>query len=272
MRVTPSMVGVAPTAVALAAHLAVTDVPALLRWEKAVIFEGFDVSPPELGVVLDAAMPSRMPYVPGHLRRARVGPGLYTAPIWPTGRTIPPHQVLCDSARWPAWLLLYCRAEIGSTAVIQVVDAEEWLRGLDPEVRAAFAMGVRYDRHCPAWRSVFETSDQGSVERLLVAGGARWEWRADGLRVWEHRAATTHHPATGAHVWFHQPYIWRPGEVAFADGTAIPDDYLRHIRRAAHAIDVAWQAGDLLLVDNVLVAHGWPIRSGRGRAIVAMSA
>jgi hypothetical protein len=115
-----------------------------------------------------------------------------------------------------------------------------------------------------------------------------------GLRVSQARPATTRHPVTGAEVWFNQADQWHltalgddtaaaladimpeedwPQSVRFADGTPIPDDYVRHVRDRGFesAVDVDWHPGDLLLIDNVLAAHGRRAFTGPRRVLVAMS-
>ena len=65
-----------------------------------------------------------------------------------------------------------------------------------------------------------------------------------------------------------------PQSVTFADGSPIPAEYVTQVRDRglAHAVDVDWQEGDLLVVDNVLVAHGRRPFTGPRRVLVAMSA
>jgi alpha-ketoglutarate-dependent taurine dioxygenase len=64
-----------------------------------------------------------------------------------------------------------------------------------------------------------------------------------------------------------------PQSVRFADGSPIPDEHVRHIRDRGFesAADVDWRPGDLLLIDNVLVAHGRRPFTGSRRVLVAMS-
>jgi len=65
-----------------------------------------------------------------------------------------------------------------------------------------------------------------------------------------------------------------PQSVTFADGTPIPAEYVTQVRDRglALAVDVDWQEGDLLVIDNVLVAHGRRPFAGSRRVLVAMSA
>ncbi|MFJ6737354.1 TauD/TfdA family dioxygenase [Streptomyces sp. NPDC091279] len=64
-----------------------------------------------------------------------------------------------------------------------------------------------------------------------------------------------------------------PQSVTFADGSPVPAAYVRHVKETGLrlAVDVGWNAGDLLLVDNVLVGHGRRPFTGPRRVLVAMS-
>lgn len=182
-----------------------------------------------------------------------------------------------------------------------VVDAELWLDSLDPQLRADFAGGLRYQQNLhdgmglgKSWRETFETDSRDEVEEFLAGAGATWEWTADGLRVVQLRPATLRHPVTGAEVWFNQADQWHPAgldddiarvmtqvmgpdelpqSVTFADGSPIPDEYVTQIRDRGleAAVDVDWRVGDLLLIDNVLTAHGRRPYTGDRRVLVAMS-
>jgi alpha-ketoglutarate-dependent taurine dioxygenase len=132
------------------------------------------------------------------------------------------------------------------------------------------------------------------VEEFLADAQAQWEWGPEGLRVTQHRPATLRHPVTGAEVWFNQADQWHPAGlgdatstelydilepeefpqyVTFADGTPIPDSYVEQIRDRglAAAVDVDWRTGDVLLIDNVLTAHGRRPFEGARRVLVAMA-
>ena len=64
-----------------------------------------------------------------------------------------------------------------------------------------------------------------------------------------------------------------PQAVTLADGTPIPDAWAIQIRDRGleSAVDVNWNTGDVLLIDNLLVGHGRRPSPAR-RVLVAMSA
>jgi alpha-ketoglutarate-dependent taurine dioxygenase len=274
----------------------------LLVEQKALTFRGFGVPPSELDAVMDVLLPNRLAYVHGNSPRTKVGQNVYTSTEYPPQYTISMHNEMSYAHQWPARLLFYCERAALSGGATPVVDGVRWLAALDPEIREAFAGGVRYTQNLHggmglgrSWQQTFETEDRTEVERFLEKGQAEWEWRPGGaLRVSQIRHSTVRHPVTGVEVWFNQADQWHasglgdqtaaalaqimaeeemPQSVTFADGTPIPAEYIARIqeRGLASAVDVDWRAGDLLLIDNVLVGHGRRPFEGPRRVLVAMS-
>ncbi|MEV0442065.1 TauD/TfdA family dioxygenase [Streptomyces spectabilis] len=274
---------------------------ALVR-ERALVFRGFEVGTDELDRVLDRLLPHRLAYVHGNSPRTKVGGNVYTSTEYPPEFTISMHNEMSYAHVWPARLAFYCAIRPGGGGATPVLDAARWLAALDPEVREAFSGGVRYIQNLhdgyglgKSWQDTFETAERGAVEDFLKGSGAEWDWQRDGsLRVESVRPATTRHPVTGAEVWFNQADQWHPAGlgdetaaelaailpedqlpqmVTFADGGRIPGEYVAQIRDRGleAAVDVDWYQGDLLLIDNVLLAHGRRPFTGDRRVLVAMS-
>ncbi|MEU4243556.1 TauD/TfdA family dioxygenase [Actinoplanes sp. NPDC026619] len=273
----------------------------MLTDSRALVFRDFGVAPASIEPVLDQLVPGRLPYVHGNSPRTRVQGNLYTSTEYPPQFTISMHNELNYARHWPARLAFYCETAAERGGATPLLDGELWLASLDDEVRDAFAGGVRYVQNLhegmgfgKSWQETFETDDRAEVERYLAGAGAEWEWGSDGIRVSQHRPATMKHPVTGAEVWFNQADQWHPAGlgdqtatelydilepdefpqyVTFADGTPIPDEFVAQIqeRGLTHAVDVDWRAGDVVLIDNVAVAHGRRPFEGSRRVLVAMS-
>jgi hypothetical protein len=64
-----------------------------------------------------------------------------------------------------------------------------------------------------------------------------------------------------------------PRHAYFGDGAPIPDEHMDAIRSAyeASTVRVPWEVDDLLLVDNMHVAHGRDPFTGSRKVLVGMS-
>ncbi|ANW17655.1 TauD/TfdA family dioxygenase [Streptomyces clavuligerus] len=302
--ITPGDVGVDAGAEGLLRHLdrPDSDLRELLTRKKALVFRGFGLEGAGLDPVLDRLLPRRLAYVNGNSPRTKVGSNVYTSTEYPAEYVISMHNELSYAAKWPTRLAFFCEIAAETGGATPLVDSALWLESLDDEVRDAFAGGVRYTQNLhggrglgKSWQATFETEDREEVNAYLGGSGAEWTWFPDGtLRVSTVRPATLRHPDTGTEVWFNQSDQWHPAalgdetakalaqimppeelpqSVTFADGSPIPDAYVVQVRDRGleNAVDVDWRVGDLLLIDNILVAHGRRAFTGSRRVLVAMT-
>jgi alpha-ketoglutarate-dependent taurine dioxygenase len=297
--ITPGDVDAEPSS--LLAYLHDVDLGKLLFQAKALIFRGFKLSAETYDQTCAALLPNRLPYVHGNSPRTKVGHNIYTSTEYPAEETIWMHSELSYSSAWPSRLMFICDRASAAGGATPVVDTQLWLESIDHEVRTAFASGVRYTQNMHAgaglgksWQATFETDDRKTVEAWLDGSGADWSWKADGgLRISQVRPATLRHPVAGTEHWFNQadqfhlagmgsdaalmaavvPEDLLPQSVSFADGSPIPAEFIRHIQDTGLKLscETDWQAGDVLLIDNVAVAHGRRPFTGDRRILVAMS-
>jgi alpha-ketoglutarate-dependent taurine dioxygenase len=63
-----------------------------------------------------------------------------------------------------------------------------------------------------------------------------------------------------------------PTHACFGDDSTIEEDVLDSVREAfkAHTVYFPWQQGDVLVIDNMLMAHGRAAYSGPRKILVAM--
>jgi hypothetical protein len=143
--------------------------------------------------------------------------------------------------------------------------------------------------------AAFGTDDRGAVERYCRANAIDFEWRPDGtLRTRQRRSASVRHPLSGRRCWFNQiaflnewtidPEVREylvdlygedglPFTTRFGNGDPIGADVVQLINAVydAHTVREAWQAGDLMLVDNVRTAHAREAFAGPREILVAMA-
>lgn len=243
-------------------------------------------------------------YRGGNTPRSTLSDGVFSSTEYPARYEITPHNEMSYAHRWPSRLFFGCLTAAVTGGATPVCNGRALLNDLSPQVRARFEeKGVLYRQHLhggaglgKSWQQTFETEDRTVVEEFLRAADARFEWTsAGGLRIEQARPAVRTHPGSGETVWFNQADQWHPSNlpddeaelllavvdseadlphsVAYGDGTPIPDADLEQVRKAQshHKLAVAWQPGDLLIIDNMLVLHGREPFTGSRRVVVSMT-
>jgi hypothetical protein len=143
------------------------------------------------------------------------------------------------------------------------------------------------------WPVVFATDDRARVESYCHDAGITFAWLPDNsLRTSQVRPTAVAHPQTGAKVWFNQAHQWHPSNsgadaesalrelfgsdlpmnAVLANGDEISPPTLDAIRSAyqEETVTFDWQAGDVLIIDNMLTAHGRTPFTGNREVLVAM--
>ena len=234
--------------------------------------------------------------------RRKLGDGVYSSTEYPAHQHIPLHNEQAYTRDWPMRIWFHCEVAAPVGGETPIADSREVYRRIDPAIRRRFTEhGVRYVRNSGngldvPWQRVFDTSDPAVVEAYCAAHAITWTWTDDGeLRTAQVAQAIATHPVTGEPVWFNQAHLFHvsalepavrealldavapddlPRNATYGDGRAIEDAVLDEIRAVYAATQVAfpWQAGDVLMLDNMLVAHGRTPFVGDRRVVVAMAA
>lgn len=240
-------------------------------------------------------------YAGGVSPRLALSGGVYTSTEYPSNLALALHNELSYSAVFPNHLYFFCRVAPESGGETTLGDSRRILQNIDSQIIALFKQkNVRYDRNLQSekgsgysWREAFETDDKEVIEDICRKVGAEFEWKSNGnLRVSQIRPATATHPETGEEVWFNQADGFHPSSLdaetyqsivssgwefrlnsCFGDGSAFADETLRDIRAVLRieTISHRWQTGDILIIDNLLAAHGRLPFSGARKIALAMT-
>ena len=276
---------------------------ALLK-HGALLFRGFGVNTPSaFARFVRSAERDLLGYVDGNSPRRKITEGVYTSTEYPAEHDISPHNELSYSARWPAKLYLCCVRAPRRGGETPLADSRQILKALHPRIVKEFERrGVRYVRNLHggegsgySWQEAFETGDKRVVEAHCRAGGADFRWKEDGgLTMTEVRPATTRHPATGEEVWFNQADGFHPSGMDaetyeelistmreeefrlnsyYGDGAPLDLSMLNRAREVirAETVLVPWREGDILILDNLLTAHGRMPFTGARKIHLAMT-
>ncbi len=266
----------------------------------ALLFRGFDVpAVPDFERFAQTLCPALYGEY-GDLPREEMGGKVYGSTPYPADETILFHNESSHMHRWPMLIWFYCvkPSEVGGETPI--VDCRKIYQALDPDLRQAFAeRGLMYVRNFTpgldvSWQQFFHTEERAVVEDYCRRAGIDFEWRSDGgLRTRQICPAIVKHPQTGEMVFFNQLQLHHvsclapavresllslmpeedfPRNVYYGDGTRIEDavmDQLLALYRQC-AVTFSWQPHDIIMLNNMLVAHSRNPYVGERKIVVAL--
>jgi len=303
-RALPLVIDVADRPADLTAWLAEARVElqsTLLR-HGGILFRGLDqVADEELETITALLGGEPMPYREKQTPRSRVSGNVFTATDTPPRFAIQMHSESAFGAVWPRHLTFHCRQPATEGGCTPIADSRRVYAAIDREVRERFErLGVMYLRNFGigpgmSWRYAFDVSDEDELRAYCTAADIELEALPGGTwRTRQRRPAVVVHPLTGDKVWFNHAValnasaldpnlqaklraerddIEMPINTCYGDGTPISDEVIQHLREAyaAHSVRFDWRRGDVLVLDNLLTAHGRDPYVGE-RTLVAVPA
>jgi len=275
---------------------------ARLRESGGILFRGFHIDGPERLESLIKSFSGRLlDYSYRSTPRTVVSGKIYTSTEYPPHQTIPLHNENAYAHDWPMkiWFFsLQCASSGGETPI---ADSRRVYRRIPAKIRERFErLGVTYVRNYGSgfdlsWQEVFQTTSRIDVEGFCASTGIQLEWLPeDRLRTRQTCRAVASHPTTAEMVWFNQAHLFHisrlqpevreamlsifseedlPRNVYYGDGSAIDPSDLDCICEAYEQEKIAfsWATGDVLLLDNMLAAHGRNPFTGSRKVVVGMA-
>lgn len=267
-----------------------------------ILFRGFSVkSAADLEQVVEAVAGRSLEYRERSSPRSQISGNIYTSTDYPSAQSIFVHNENSYQQSWPLMLFFFCETAPQSGGETPIADCRNVLRRISAPVKERFRQkGWMYVRNFGDgfgldWQIVFQTTDRSVVEEHCRRNGIETEWKEKNrLRTRAVRPAIARHPRTGEDVWFNhatffhvttlEPTIRKallaefgeddlPTNTFYGDGSPIEAPVLDELREAyrQETVTFPWRKGDVLLLDNMLAAHGRAPYTGARNILVGMA-
>jgi alpha-ketoglutarate-dependent taurine dioxygenase len=233
--------------------------------------------------------------------RSQISGNIYTSTDHPADQSIFLHNENSYSHTWPTKICFYAVVAAQQGGETPIADCRRVFERIAPKIRERFIQKkVMYVRNFGnglglPWQTVFQTNDKAAVVDYCHKAGIQVEWKQDDhLRTRRIGRVAIQHPRTGEMSWFNHATFFHvstlplplrdmlqatfssdelPTNTFYGDGTPIEPDVLDELRAIyqEETVMFPWQPCDILMLDNMLVAHGRSPFVGPRKVAVAMA-
>lgn len=269
----------------------------------AVLFRGFGIESAEEFHQAVEAISGAPPleYTERSSPRSEVSRNIYTSTDYPPDQPIFPHNEHSYKDVFPLRLYFYCGRPSPVGGETPIVDCRAVYRRLPEGVRRRLEeSGYIYQRNFGEgfglpWQTVFQSEDRREVEDYCHRHEIELEWKSGGrLRTRQRRRVSARHPRSGEWSWFNHMTFFHvstlppavreallgefaeeelPNQTYYGDGSPLEPEVLELLRQAylEEKVLFPWEAGDVLMIDNLLTAHAREPFEGPRQVLVAMA-
>ncbi|MFT5725004.1 MAG: alpha-ketoglutarate-dependent taurine dioxygenase [Bacteroidia bacterium] len=267
-----------------------------------ILFRGFDVeSSQKFEAFIESVSSDALEYKERSSPRKTVSGNIYTSTDHPREEEIFLHNEHSYSLNFPSRIFFYCESPSLVGGNTPIADTRKIYERIPQELREVFSeRQYRYSRCLwpmmgMTWQQSFQTHDKMKVENYCRENSIGFEWiDNNALKTYQIRPLIATHPISKQKCWFNHCTFFNisslsadtqnlirssfdeqyyPNNTYYGDGEVIADKDMAILRDAYNAekSEFEWQKNDILMLDNVLTAHGRCSFEGARKIYTGMS-
>ncbi len=276
-------------------------IEAALLHHGGILFRGFGLDEvAKFDALMEQFSDETIPYLFRSSPRYSLSDRVYVSTTYPNERKINMHSESSYSYAWGQKIFFCCILPATVQGETPIADNRRVLASLSADLVEKFERhGVLYQRNLSPhaglpWQEVFQTDQAEEVAKTCRANGVGFKFRSpDFLTIAWKKPAIYRHPQSGERVWFNHAFFFNrfslyeemglgpedkfPSKMLSSNtffGNGSPISYGEY-RQMAEAYEKAkiifpWQRGDLLMLDNMLSAHGRNPYEGDRKIVVSI--
>lgn len=234
--------------------------------------------------------------------RTNLGGGVYTSTDHPADQKIVMHNEQAYLSYWPMVTSFMCVTPARKGGQTPVADCRDFDTSIPAELAGRMRRrGVKYVRNIGAestiaWKEVFGVESEAALEAYCASKNIELSWRSDGTpRTISPLPAYLLHPVTGTDCFFNnivssshyslgpkqrdqveklfKTALDHPNTVLMGDGAPFSKEEIETLMAAydERTFEFDWREGDILIADNMLVAHARNAFEGPRKVVVRIN-
>lgn len=239
-------------------------------------------------------------YIQGATPRSELAANIYTSTEFPKDQEISLHNELSYVSNPPQKIIFCCLQAAEHGGQTQIADMYSVYKNLDKRILDTFdRLGgwmLRRSYQQGFGPSIFKSFNLETIDEVVAFAqqeNINVKWIDDHYRSEQVNPVIKIHPKNNVPVWFNHVVFWHsaslcpkvkakmlevcdeetlPYNTFYGDGSRISDTTINEIRSVYQQEEVVfdWQEGDLMLLDNLRVAHGRKPFVGSRSVLVSM--
>jgi alpha-ketoglutarate-dependent taurine dioxygenase len=273
-----------------------------LRKHGGILFRGFNLkSVSEFERFVKSVSGEVLEYSERSSPRSQINGHIYTSTDYPPDKYIFLHNEQSYNLRFPLKIFFFCVQPPDGGGATPISDTRKVFGRIAPEIRERFIRRKYiYARNFGggfglSWHEAFQTMRKSELHEYCRRNQIEYEWKSgDRLKTTQVREVAIRHPKTDEWVWFNHLTFFHvstldqdlkeevmrafveedlPNNTYYGDGCEIEPEVLEHLREAyqKETVRFDWKEGDVLMLDNMLVAHGRDPYIGKRSIAVGMA-